>query len=149
MVSQTNEQALEACIERAMTGISREELKEQAGTGDMVAFKASAHYSTNTGHGYQLGWSSDYNREFAVDTAKLWSFLEATQADELAKLKDQPNWQRLVLEMLNKRVKKRGILKVLKNVCRLTTLTLPCFTVPPTMTLTPRFRPTLSATCSR
>ena len=115
MVSQTTEQALEASIEYALAGISRDELKEQAGTGDMVALKASAQYRTDTGHGYQLGWSSDYDREFAVDTEKFWGFLQSTQSDQLAKLKDRPNWQRLVLEMLNKRIKKHGILKVLKN----------------------------------
>lgn len=115
MVSQTNEQALEACIERALAGISREALKEQTGSSYQVALKLSAQYLTDTGHGYQLGWSSDYDREFAVDAAKFWGFLETTQPEELAKLKDQPNWQRLVLEYLNKRIKKYGILKLLKN----------------------------------
>lgn len=115
MVSQTNEQALEACIERALAGISREDLKEGAVSDDMVALKQSVQYLTKTGHDYQLGWSSDYDREFAVDTAKFWGFLEATQPEQLAKLKDQPYWQRLVLEHLNKRIKKYGILKLLKN----------------------------------
>jgi type I restriction enzyme R subunit len=115
MVSQTNEQALEASIECTLAGISREELKEQVGSSDTVALKQSAQYLTETGHGYKLGWSSDYDREFAVDTEKFWGFLQSTQSDQLAKLKDRPNWQRLVLEMLNKRIKKHGILKVLKN----------------------------------
>lgn len=115
MPSQTNEQALEASIERALTGISREELKEQAGTSNTVALKAAAQYRIDTEHGSQLGWSSDYNREFAIDSAKFWGFLKSTQTDQLAKLKDRPNWQRLILEMLNKRIKKHGILKVLKN----------------------------------
>ncbi len=115
MTSQTSEQALEAGIERALTGISREELNEQAGSGDAVALKQSAQYLTDTGHGYQLGWSSDYDREFAIDTPKFWNFLEVTQTEQLAKLKDQPNWQRLVLDRLNKRIKKYGILKMLRN----------------------------------
>ncbi len=115
MVSQTNEQALEAAIERALAGISRDELKEQTGSGDMAALQQSAKYRTATGHGYELGWSADYDRELAVDTAQFWRFLENTQADQLAKLKDRPNWRRLVLEMLNKRIKKHGILKALKN----------------------------------
>lgn len=115
MVSQTNEQALEAAIEKALSGISREAMKDQVGSGDAVALTQAAQYRTETGHGYQLGWSSDYDREFSIDQDKFWGFLNATQAKELAKLKDQPNWQRLVLEHLNKRIKKHGILKVLKN----------------------------------
>lgn len=115
MVSQTNEQALEACIERELVGISREELKEQAGSADQKVLKQSAQQLTDKGYGYRLGFSSDYDREFAVDTAKFWGFLEETQPDELDKLKNQSNWQRLVLETLNKRIKKYGILKLLKN----------------------------------
>ena len=115
MVSQTNEQALEASIEKALSGISREALIDQVGNNDAIALAKAAQYRTETGHGYQLGWSSDYDREFAIDRDKFWGFLNATQADELAKLKDQPNWQRLVLEHLNKRIKKHGILKTLKN----------------------------------
>ncbi|WP_419588635.1 type I restriction endonuclease, partial [Thiolapillus sp.] len=115
MVSQTNEQALEASIEKALSGISREALIDQVGNNDAIALAKAAQYRTAAGHGYQLGWSSDYDREFAIDREKFWGFLNATQADELAKLKDQPNWQRLVLEHLNKRIKKHGILKTLKN----------------------------------
>jgi len=115
MVSQTNEKALEALMEKALTGISREALQEQVGNSDAVALAQAAQYRTEVGHGYQLGWSSDFDREFAIDQAKFWGFLNATQADELAKLKDQPNWQRLILEHLNKRIKRHGILKVLKN----------------------------------
>ena len=36
---------------------------------------------------YLRGKASDYNAEFALDEAKFWQFLEATQADELAKLR--------------------------------------------------------------
>ncbi|MEW8086488.1 MAG: DEAD/DEAH box helicase family protein [Candidatus Thiodiazotropha endolucinida] len=115
MVSQTNEKALEALMEKALSGISREALQEQVGNTDAVALAQASQYRTELGHGYQLGWSSDFDREFAIDKDKFWGFLNATQADELAKLKDQPNWQRLVLEHLNKRIKKHGILKVLKN----------------------------------
>ena len=36
----------------------------------------------------------------AVDRQLFWEFLESTQPQEVAKLKDRPNWQRLVLERL-------------------------------------------------
>lgn len=115
MPSQTNEQALEACIESALAGISREQLKDEVGSGDEVKLKAAAHYRTQIGHGYHLGWSSDFDREFAIDREKFWGFLNSTQDDELAKIKDQANWQRLLLERLNKKILKEGIVKVLKS----------------------------------
>jgi len=86
MVSQTNEAALESHIENALAK-----------------------------DGYRLGDPADFDREFAVDAKLFWDFLEATQPKELAKLKDRPNWQRLVLERLNKKIKKDSVLAVLKK----------------------------------
>lgn len=86
MVSQTNEAALEAHIEIALDK-----------------------------DGYHIGNSAEFSPEFAVDSKFLWEFLEATQPKELAKLKDRPNWQRLVLERLNKKIKKDSLLSVLKR----------------------------------
>lgn len=115
MVSQTNEQALEAAIETALVGLSREALKDQVGHSEAVALAHAAQYLPQRGHGYQFGWSADYDREFAIDRDKFWHFLRSTQPEELAKLQDQPNWERLILEHLNKRLKKHGLLKVLKH----------------------------------
>ena len=86
MVSQTNEAALESHIENALAK-----------------------------DGYRVGDPADFDREFAVDGKLFWEFLEATQPKELAKLKDRPNWQRLVLERLNKKIKKDSVLAVLKK----------------------------------
>lgn len=52
MVSQTNEQALEATIERALAGISREELEVQTGSADSAALQQADQYHTNIGQGY-------------------------------------------------------------------------------------------------
>ena len=73
MVSQTNEAALETHIENALAK-----------------------------DGYCIGNPADFDREFAIDGKLFWQFLEATQPNELAKLKDRPNWQRLLLERLSK-----------------------------------------------
>lgn len=86
MVSQTNEAALETHIENALAN-----------------------------DGYCIGSPADFDREFAIDGKLFWKFLEATQPKELAKLKDRPNWQRLLLERLNKKVKKDSVLAVLKK----------------------------------
>lgn len=86
MVSQTNEAALETHIEKALAK-----------------------------DGYCIGNPADFDREFAIDGKLFWQFLEATQPKELAKLKDRPNWQRLLLERLNKKIKKDSVLAVLKK----------------------------------
>jgi len=86
MVSQTNEAALETHIENALAQ-----------------------------DGYCIGTPADFDREFAIDGKLFWQFLEATQPKELAKLKDRPNWQRLLLERLNKKIKKDSVLAVLKK----------------------------------
>ena len=87
MVSKTNEQALEDCIEAALVEGSR----------------------------YEQGSPADFDREFAIDREKFWRFLETTQAEELDKLRDRPNWQRLILERFDRKLKKDGILSVLKK----------------------------------
>ncbi|WP_031410233.1 type I restriction endonuclease subunit R [Thiomonas sp. FB-Cd] len=86
MVSQTNEAALETHIENALAK-----------------------------DGYCIGSPADFDREFAIDSKLFWQFLEAAQPKELAKLKDRPNWQRLLLERLNKKIKKDSVLAVLKK----------------------------------
>jgi type I restriction enzyme R subunit len=86
MVSQTNEAALETHIETALAK-----------------------------DGYLIGDPTDFDREFAIDSKLFWQFLQATQAQELAKLQDRPNWQRLVLERLAKKIKKDSVLAVLKK----------------------------------
>lgn len=108
MVSKTNEQALEACIEKRLTGSSKEEREENALREPGSDFKGSHH-------AYEPGESSDFDREFAIDSEKFWRFLETTQTDELDKIKDRPNWQRLVLERLDRKIKKDGVLSVLKK----------------------------------
>lgn len=86
MVSRTNEKALETHIENALVT-----------------------------DGYCIGNPADFDREFAIDDKLFWQFLEATQPKELAKLKDRPNWRRLLLERLNKKIKKDSVLAVLKK----------------------------------
>lgn len=117
MTSQTTEQALEACIEKALTGTC----KEERGEGVIGEEEREPIYGPHAG--YEAGLAADFDREFAIDRAKFWRFLEDTQAEELAKLSDRPNWQRLVLERLNRKIQKDGILSVLKKDWPLTTPT--------------------------
>ena len=106
MVSQTNEQALEAAIEKQLTGTCLEDRNSIA--GDDLPF--SQH------HGYTLGYPQDFNARYALDNKQFWAFLESTQKDELEKLqKTGSDWQRKVLERYDRLVKKYGLLYLLKK----------------------------------
>jgi len=107
MVSQTNEQALEAAIEKHLTGTCLEDLK--AGVQE-----ASPDFNNKL---YRLGYPSDFDMHYAIDTKFFWQFLQGTQEQELEKLKkNSPNdWERKVLERFDRLIKKHGILHLLKK----------------------------------
>lgn len=110
MVSQTNEQALEAAIEKHLTGVTTETYK----AGD--ASETAENYAA-TNNGFHIGLPEHFDKQYAIDTHFFWQFLETTQEQELAKLKKyNPNdWQRKILERYDRLIKKHGILHLLKK----------------------------------
>ncbi|WP_262152294.1 type I restriction endonuclease subunit R [Chryseobacterium foetidum] len=106
MPSQTNELALETAIEKALCGLSTEDIKN--GT---VA-EPSEPYS---GNGYRIGNPTDFNARYALDEVRFWDFLETTHKEELEKLKRQSDWKIKVLDRFDKLVKKYGILRLLRK----------------------------------
>jgi len=58
MHSQTNEQALEAAIEKALTGTCLEDIKKQGKSVDFVNEQAELY---RTGKGYYIGQPSNFN----------------------------------------------------------------------------------------
>ncbi|OYU56720.1 MAG: DEAD/DEAH box helicase [Chitinophagaceae bacterium BSSC1] len=108
MVSKTNEQALESSIEKRLTGTSLEELKEQNIT--LYTFNDRVNLY-RAGNGYYIGAPEDFNAKYAIDEHRFWSFLQATQKDELAKLQKQSDWKLKILERLDRMIKKYGILR--------------------------------------
>ncbi|MCA0447337.1 MAG: DEAD/DEAH box helicase family protein [Bacteroidetes bacterium] len=112
MTSQTNEQALEATIQKWLTGSSAEEFAARA-ANDQTAAERPPLYQT--GIGYDSGSPSDFNAAFALDVKKFWHFLETTQKEELAKLQKQPDWKLKILERYDRLVKKYGILKLFRK----------------------------------
>lgn len=111
MSSQTDEQALEAAIERELTGITIEELEEQ-GTSGSVAEQAIPYQLDN---GYWLGDPADFNAEYAIDERRFWHFLRSTQPDELEKLQGRPQWKMNILNRLDRVIKRNGVVKVLRK----------------------------------
>ncbi|MCT7433018.1 DEAD/DEAH box helicase family protein [Aliarcobacter cryaerophilus] len=86
IVSKTNEEALESCIESS--------LLEQ---------------------GFVRGENKDFNKDYAIDEKRFWDFLQSSQADELEKLKKDPQYKLKIIQRLDKMIKKYGILKILKK----------------------------------
>lgn len=111
MVSKTNEQALEAVIEKRLTGTTLEELKA-LGVVNAFAERAELYRS---GNGYYLGDSNDFNAKYALDETRFWHFLESTQEDELLKLKKQSDWKLKILERFDRMIKKYGVIRLLRK----------------------------------
>ena len=111
MVSQTNELALEAAIEKALTGSCVEQQK----AGGVVA-ESPPDYVVNH-NGFKIGLPNDFNQQFAVDEKYFWHFLGQTQEKELEKIKrnNASDWQRKLLERFDRLIKKHGILHLLKK----------------------------------
>ncbi len=107
MVSQTNEQALEAAIEKALTGSSLEERKHQV--QEVVPDYGNKYYKP--------GNPIDFSKQYAIDERFFWEFIEKTQEKELEKIKrNNPNdWQRKIYERFDRLIKKHGVLHLLKK----------------------------------
>lgn len=112
MYSQTNEQALEAAIEKHLTGTCLEDLKQQGLAIDVVNEDAEIY---RTGKGYYIGQPSKFNAQFAIDQQFFWDFLQSTQKEELEKLQKQTDWKLKILNRFDRMIKKYGVLHLLKK----------------------------------
>lgn len=112
MHSQTNEQALEAAIEKHLTGTCLEDLKVQGISIDAVNESAELY---RTGKGYFMGQPNNFNAQFAIDEQFFWDFLQSTQKEELAKLQKQTDWKLKILNRFDRMIKKYGVLHLLKK----------------------------------
>jgi len=106
VASKTNEQALESFIEKSLVGISHEELLNSVVYPDELYKRNNRFYA---------GEPKDFNKEYAIDEKRFWHFLEATQKEELDKLKRDPQYRLKILQRLDKMIKKYGIIKILKK----------------------------------
>ncbi len=107
MPSNTNEQALEAAIEKALTGSSQEELKEYTGEEPRALYRS--------GKGFYMGAAQDFNAQFALDETRFWHFLEVTQKEELEKLQRASDWKLKIMNRLDRMIKKYGVLRLLRK----------------------------------
>lgn len=107
--SNTNEQALEAAIEKSLTGSCLEEINTDA---NIIAEPQEIYRS---GNGFYMGNSDDFNAKYALDETRFWHFLESTQKEELDKLKRSANWKLRILERFDRLIKKYGLLRLLRK----------------------------------
>lgn len=112
MHSQTNEQALEAAIDKHLTGTTLEALKAEGLTIDGVNEAGDLY---RAGNGYYIGQPHNFNTQFAIDEEFFWQFLETTQKEELEKIQRQSDWKLKILNRYDRMVKKYGILHLLKK----------------------------------
>lgn len=108
--SKTNEQALEAALEKALTGTCLEELGSEITTGNAEPVELY-----RGGNGFYIGNANDFNAQFAIDELRFWHFLESTQKDELDKLKRTADWKLKIVERLDRMIKKYGLLRLLRK----------------------------------
>lgn len=106
MTSDTKEIALEQTIEKSLTGITTEALKESGTT------EPSEPYG---GKGYHIGNTVDFNARYALDEKFFWKFLENTQSEELDKLRKASDWKLKILERFDRLMKKYGMLRLLRK----------------------------------
>lgn len=109
MVSKTNEQALEAAIEKVLTGTCLEELSTDSN------IMAEPRELYRSGNGFYMGTANDFNAQYAIDELRFWHFLESTQKDELDKLKRSADWKIKIVERLDRMIKKYGVLRLLRK----------------------------------
>lgn len=109
MVTSTKEKDLEIAIEQALTGTYREQAVNQLN-------EPASSYLTEH-HGFQLGFSQDFDPHFALDMRLFWAFLRSSQKEELVRFQQlNPNdWERKILERLDRSLKKYGVLQLLKK----------------------------------
>lgn len=71
----------------------------------------------NERNGYELGISTDYNRDYALDEGRLEAFLQATQHDKVvtSRIFATPTDRRKFLERVREQITSRGVVDVLRK----------------------------------
>lgn len=102
-----NEQAFEWLIERALVGNTAEERAKDVSIADFD--------TQNPGNEkFYWGHPADLDKELAIDTVRLWSFLNATQSEKLKEYKGKDLEKALPCQ-LAKVISTKGLLEVLRN----------------------------------
>lgn len=105
--AKSKEQAFEWLIERALVGNTVEERAKDKGIANFDA--------QNPGNeNFYWGRPADLNKELAIDTVRLWSFLNATQSEKLKEYKGK-DLAKALPRQIAKIISTKGILEVLRK----------------------------------
>ena len=105
-LSQTNEQAFEALIEKALVGSTYEER--------MVTGQTGVEAQSPAENQYYWGKSKDFDKKLALDLRRLWAFLEATQQEVLDEYKGK-ELKTALPKQIARDIETFGIIKVLRE----------------------------------
>jgi len=105
-LSQTNEQAFEALIEKALVGSTHEE-RSANGQNDVEVQSPNAQQ-------YYWGRPKDMDKKLAIDLRRLWAFLESTQHEVLKEYKGKDLKSELP-KRISKDIETFGVIKVLRE----------------------------------
>jgi len=108
--SLTNEQALEALIEKTLVGTTVEERNLH----DMEKMKHAADVQSPDPQKYYWGIPKDMDKKLALDKRRLWSFLETTQKNELDKFVGK-DLKTSVEKQIDSDIRTFGIIQVLRK----------------------------------
>lgn len=106
VLSQTNEQAFEALIEKALVGNTQEE-RTASGQNDVEVQSPNAQQ-------YYWGLPKDMDKKLAIDLRRQWAFLESTQNDVLKEYKGKDLKTELP-KRISKDIETFGVIKVLRE----------------------------------
>ena len=121
--TETNEQAFEWLIEKALVGTTKEE-RQATGQTDVDAQQPDESH-------YYWGLPKDMDKKLALDLRRLWSFLETTQGDELKEYKGKDIRTELP-RLLSKEIETFGIIQVLREKFEIGNIKLSLFYPKPT-----------------
>lgn len=106
----TREDGFEQLIERALVGSTIEKRLQQG-----ITLAAEFANRQQPGDHFYWGRPEDFNKDVAIDTRRLWSFLEATQRDRLAEWRGRGEMRERIEKEIKRKIESVGSLEVLRK----------------------------------
>lgn len=106
----TRESGFEQLIERALVGSTIEDRLSQG-----ITLAPEFADRQTPGDKFYWGRPDDFDKDVAIDTRRLWSFLEATQRDRLAEWRGRGDMRERIEKEIKRKIETVGTLEVLRK----------------------------------
>ena len=106
----TRESGFEQLIERALVGSTIEDRLSQG-----ISLAPEFADRQTPGDKFYWGRPDDFDKDVAIDTRRLWSFLEATQRDRLAEWRGRGDMRERIEKEIKRKIETVGTLEVLRK----------------------------------